>query len=134
MEQPMHDPDIMALELEQLRTALEESLSENARLVASLTQQRLMVDQQARDLRALTARLRAHERTSRSELTAEQEAQQNGAEEELRVAFEELQVMTEELEVANSSLQQVNRELDSRVEIRTRELASANTALRESES
>jgi PAS domain-containing protein len=55
------------------------------------------------------------------------------SEEELRVAFEELQVLTEELEAANISLQITNRDLDRRVDERTREIADANAALRVSE-
>ncbi len=122
----------LTLELEQFRTALEESLGENARLVTAIARQRALIDDQGRELFRLNARLLLE--PGQPSGTEERALEQGSAEEELRVAFEELQVMTEELEVANASLQQVNRELDSRVETRTRELASANTALRESES
>nr|WP_246352455.1 PAS domain-containing protein [Sphingomonas xinjiangensis] len=60
-------------------------------------------------------------------------AKQGEVEEELRVALEELQVLTEELEAANASLHETNRQLDVRVEERTRRLNHTNEVLRTTE-
>ena len=120
-------------ENEQLRTGLESSLDENARLSEDRDRLLRRVTALARELQAANAAFSA---PSPPQISAENDtsvARQSQTEEELRVAFEELQVVTEELEVANSSLQETNALLEHRVEERTRDLAQASEALRTSE-
>jgi two-component system CheB/CheR fusion protein len=120
-------------EIEQLRTMLESSLDENTRLAEDRDRLLRRVTVLARELQAAnTAYSRAQPEPARLG-HAEAEEKQSQTEEELRVAFEELQVLTEELEVANTSLHEFNVQLEARVEERTVELDSANSALRKSE-
>ena len=123
-------------ENEQLRTALESSLEENARLLEDRDRLLMRVTTLARELQA------ANTAYSRSLLTEpalamardeREQARQSQSDEELRVAFEELQVLTEELEVANTGLHEANALLEGRVEERTRELAESNAELQKSE-
>ena len=119
-------------EVEQLRTALESAVEENVRLIEDRDRLAQRVTRLAHDLRAMDVRYAARP----PELTDDPDAQSERLsqnEEELRVAFEELQVLTEELEAANTSLLLANRDLDRRVDERTREIADANAALRVSE-
>jgi PAS domain S-box-containing protein len=121
-------------EIEQLRTALEASIEENARLIDDRDRLLGRVTILARDLQA--ANMAYATITAPREAPPEPQFQSeklSQSEEELRVAFEELQVLTEELEAANTSLQLANRDLDARVDERTREIAEANAALRVSE-
>lgn len=120
-------------ENEQLRTGLESSLDENARLSEDRDRLLRRVTALARELQAANA---AYAAPPVLPTPAEDDvgvARQSQTEEELRVAFEELQVVTEELEVANSSLQETNALLEHRVEERTRDLAQTSEALRTSE-
>ena len=122
-------------EVEQLRTALEASFDESAKLAEDRDRLLRRVTEQARELQAAN---RAYARASvvSSDLRSDTErAQERTVEtnEELRVAFEEMQVLTEELEVANTSLHEVNKTLDRRVEERTQQLEQKNAALRQSE-
>jgi two-component system CheB/CheR fusion protein len=116
-------------EIEQLRTSLETVLEENARLLDEREQMRARLSQLSQELRV------THAAMSRSEESVPDDdaMHRSQTEEELRVAFEELQVLTEELEVANGSLHETNRELDARVEERTRELGAINATLRTTE-
>lgn len=117
-------------ELEQLRTALESALDENATLDED--RQRLLhrVTTLSRDLQDA----HAHYRDAPPRIVAEPTEHRLGsAEEELRVAFEEMHVLTEELEASNTNLQVANQELDARVKQRTIELQHSNTALQEAE-
>lgn len=121
-------------ENEQLRTALESALEENAALIDDRDRLLRRVAEMARELqdaRSAQVRLREAEKQLSAEVAAE--VRHSQTEEELRVAFEELQALTEELEVANSSLHQTNQELDARVEQRTRQIRQVNAALRSSE-
>jgi len=122
-------------EIEQLRTALETSEEEVARLAEDRDRLLRRLTSQSRDLQSAEASYRQASAfhggggpdDDRGYLAAREE------EEELRVAFEEMQVLTEELEVANNSLLEANRALDQRVAERTRELQQKNAALVESE-
>jgi two-component system CheB/CheR fusion protein len=116
-------------ETEQLRTGLESSLDENARLIDDRDRLLRRVTTLARELQAANA---VYTAPPPAEPVLE-DVRQSETDEELRVAFEELQVVTEELEVANASLHQTNAQLETRVEERTRELAIALHALRKSE-
>jgi PAS domain S-box-containing protein len=119
-------------EAEQLRTALESVVEENAALVEDRDRLLRRVTSLRLDLRAASVQNAANS----PEAVAERDAQSlklSQSEEELRVAFEELQVLTEELEAANISLQITNHDLDRRVDERTRQIADANAALRVSE-
>jgi len=117
-------------ENEQLRTALESALEDNANLaddrdrllqrVAVLVRE-LQSAKQTGDLIAAASSLRERDRSDELVRSAESE--------ELQVAFEELQVLAEELEVANTSLEQANDELEARVEARTSEVNAINAAL-----
>lgn len=122
-------------ENEQLRTALEAALEDNARLAEDRDRLRGRVTQLARDLQATHVAIPVgpDPLAAGSDDPSDEELQRREAEETLRVAFEELQVLTEELEVANSSLQLANQELDHRVEERTRQLREANATLRAAE-
>jgi two-component system CheB/CheR fusion protein len=120
-------------EIEQLRTALEGAVEENARLVDDRDRLLTRVTTLARDLQAANTVYASTPLPNVMADTATETEKLSQSEEELRVAFEELQVLTEELEAANNSLQLVNRDLDARVEERTREIAEANAALRASE-
>jgi PAS domain S-box-containing protein len=121
-------------EMEQLRTALESAVEDNIRLVEDRDRLRGRVTMLARELQAANAayaaapapEARPVEASARSEALSQ-------SEEELRVAFEELQVLTEELEATNLTLHDANRDLDAKVAERTREIVSANAALRVSE-
>ena len=116
-------------ENEQLRTALENALENNAQLAEDRDRLLRRVATFAGELKAAHVR-RSAEVPEGGTIFPSAQARDSETEEELRVAFEELQVVTEELEVANASLQQVNGELDSRVQDRTRKLNDANAALR----
>ncbi|MBW8840656.1 MAG: PAS domain-containing protein [Sphingomonadales bacterium] len=119
-------------ENEQLRTALETALEENARLNDDrdrLQRRAALLAQELRVARA-TAPQPPQPQPQEGETAAERRSQ---TEEELRVAFEELQVLTEELEVANTSLHETNLELDARVEERTAQVGEINAALRAAE-
>lgn len=120
-------------ENEQLRTALESSLDDNARLAEDRDRLLTRVTVLARELQAANAAYSAAPLHHLTQVEAASEARQSQAEEELRVAFEELQVLTEELEAANTTLQLANAHLEVRVEERTRALAETNDALRRSE-
>jgi PAS domain-containing protein len=120
-------------EIEQLRTSLEASIEDNARLVDDRDRLLARVTTLARDLQAANTAYAANSSVADEPVTSVQTEKLSQSEEELRVAFEELQVLTEELEAANTSLHLVNRDLDVRVEERTREIAEANAALRVSE-
>lgn len=123
-------------ENEQLRTALESSLEENARLGEDRDRLLRRITVLARELQAMNA---TRELSAAPPPPAapggdvEAVLKHSQTEEELRVAFEELQVLAEELEVANSSLERSNEELEERVKARTRELAAANADLRRTE-
>lgn len=116
-------PSRLLDEIEQLRTALETSFDENARLL----------EERDRLLRRLTAQARDLHDSKAHGSAVGLAADHGPAEEELRIALEGLQVLSEELEVANTSLHEANRELDRRVAERTRTLADANAALQASE-
>lgn len=123
-------------ENEQLRTALESALEENALIVEDRDRLLRRVTVLAREFQAMQgadARLEAGARSVEQFSVAQSEAQRSQTEEELRVAFEELTVLAEELEVANTSLERANAELELRVAMRTRELAAANADLRRTE-
>jgi two-component system CheB/CheR fusion protein len=119
-------------ENEQLRTALESALEENAEAIEDRDRLLRRVAVLAREMKAMDAARAGPASVQPSAPLAETEAQatQNQTEEELRVAFEELQVLAEELEVANAGLLRANEELDERVRVRTRELTAANADLR----
>ncbi|MCD2323349.1 PAS domain-containing protein [Sphingomonas sp. IC-56] len=124
-------------ENEQLRTALESALEENARLAQErerLLHRAAMLSSELRTAHALTdtAQPQADEGEASAAVLRPQ-AKQSEVEEELRVALEELQVLTEELEAANASLHETNRLLDARVEERTRRLNQTNEVLRTTE-
>jgi two-component system CheB/CheR fusion protein len=115
-------------ENEQLQTALEAALEENARLNDDrdrLQRRATLLAQELRVARA-TAPQPPQPPVQDREMAIERRSQ---TEEELRVAFEELQVLTEELEVANTSLHETNLELDARVEERTAQVREINAAL-----
>jgi two-component system CheB/CheR fusion protein len=139
MENPRSDADEedasrLRDEIEQLRTSLETALEENARLVDDRDRLLHRVTALARDLQAANMAYAATTPPNDAPFDPKIESEKlSQSEEELRVAFEELQVLTEELEAANTSLHLVNRDLDARVDERTREIAAANTALRVSE-
>lgn len=119
-------------ENEQLRTALESALEDNARLNDDrdrLQRRAALLAQELRVARA-TAPQPVPEPAEDGETAVERRSH---TEEELRVAFEELQVLTEELEVANTSLHETNLELDARVEERTAQIREINAALRAAE-
>jgi len=118
-------------ENEQLRTALETALDENALLTEDRDRLLRRIAHMARELQGLHSGFEQQDRAASAKDEAEAHRSQN--DEELRVAFEELQVLTEELEVANSTLHQANVALDARVEERTREIRNVNAALRASE-
>ena len=118
-------------EVEQLRTALESSVEDNTRLIEDRNRLLERVTSLARDLRTASLEYTATSSVATSEDVKSERLSQS--EEELRVAFEELQVLTEELESANTSLQLANRDLDRRVDERTRQIANANAALQVSE-
>lgn len=117
-------------ENEQLRTALESAIEENARLTVERDRLERRTTVLTEELRV--ARVTALQRMPDDE-AAEETARQTHTEEELRVAFEELQVLTEELEIANSSLQQSNEQLDARIEERSRQISEISVALRSAE-
>ena len=125
------DPVILRDENEQLRTALEAALDENARLVNDGDRLRSRITVLARDLHASTSAQAGLPQLLAAEADARE--RQGQSEEELRVAFEELQVLTEELEAANTMLHETNLDLDARVAQRTSELARANASLRVTE-
>jgi PAS domain S-box-containing protein len=118
-------------ENEQLRTALEGALEENARLIDDRDRLVTRVSALSRDLRQSHAHY-VRERDGETALAAAS-ALQSQTDEELRVAFEELQVLAEELEAANAGLHESNRLLDARVGERTRELRASNAALHATE-
>lgn len=121
-------------EIEQLRTTLESSLDENARLIEDRDRLLGRVTMLSRELQSVRSGMAQLGTAPAPKLdVAEAETRQGQAEEELRVAFEELQVLTEELEVANTSLHETNAQLEGRVHERTLDLENANTALRSSE-
>lgn len=121
-------------ENEQLRTALETAIEENAHILEDRDRLLGRVAVLARELHAANA---AHARAASvrrgAHHDAEVEAHHSETEEELRVAFEELQVLTEELEAANTSLHEANTDLEARVAARTREIELSNAALRKTE-
>lgn len=123
---------LLSDENEQLRTALESALEENGVLLDERDRLRYHIGQLSTELRQTHAAV-TQQRVHADETDAMAVSRQSQAEEELRVAFEELQVLTEELEVANSGLHHTNRELDARVEERTRQLKQINGALQISE-
>lgn len=114
-------------ENEQLRTALESALENNAFLTDDNERLGRRAALLSNQLKAVQAAMPS---TNSDSVVAERQSQ---AEEELRVAFEELQMLTEELEVANTSLHQTNLELDARVEERTLQIREINSALRTAE-
>lgn len=116
-------------EVEQLKTALENSLEENARLTEDRDRLMRRVMTLSRDLQA--SHLRHADMVAARD--ADRDDENTNAEEELRAAFEELQVLTEELEVSNAALQDANRDLDEKVDERTAQLTIANEALRATE-
>ena len=122
-------------EIEQLRTALEASLEEMARLAEDRDRLLRRVTEQSRELQSVNAAYR--KAAFKDELAGagatDAMIRHDQDQEELRVAFEEMQVLTEELESANDSLRQNNAALDRRVEERTEELAAKNLELLESE-
>jgi PAS domain S-box-containing protein len=118
-------------ENEQLHTALETVLEENARLIDDRDRLLVRVSALSRDLQRSHAEY-IEGRGQESALAAAS-ALQSQTDEELRVAFEELQVLAEELEVANTGLHESNRLLDARVGERTRELNESNAALHATE-
>lgn len=117
-------------ENEQLRTALEAALEENAVLAEDRDRLRRRIGELGHELSITHA---AMNRQANELPAAEEITRQSQAEEELRVAFEELQVLTEELEVANTSLHHTNQELDARVAERTRQLSEINNTLQTTE-
>jgi PAS domain S-box-containing protein len=120
-------------EIEQLRTALEASIEENARLVEDRDRLQNRVTILARELHATSLTLVSPAPSLEPLSPDALEAKHSQTEEELRVAFEELQVLAEELELANAGLQHANEELESRVEARTREIAATSAELGRSE-
>lgn len=124
--QPMLD------EIEQLRTALESALEENARLADDRDRLLTRVSALSRELQHVHA-MRFREAEPAAPPPPAIPSPEDEQEEKLRVAFEELQVLTEELEVANNTLQETNDELDVKVEERTTELKAANATLRVAE-
>lgn len=122
-------------ENEQLKTELETSLDENARLIEDRDRLLRRVTTLARELQTTTAKQldRTDGQVSAPVEVPPTETKLSETEEELRVAFEELQVLTEELEVANNELQRANEQLEERVRARTRELTALNADLRRSE-
>lgn len=119
-------------EVEQLRTALEVALDENAALIDDRDRLLRRVTMLSRQLQMANSELSREQLVAVSEEEAAS-ARKSQTEEELRVAFEELQVLTEELEVANSSLHHTNQELDARVDERTREIRDVNASLQAAE-
>ena len=121
-------------EMEQLRTALEDTQAENARLGE---ERQVLLQRLERQDREFGKMRDAHDRlVVQAEAGREEELSavlQGQAEEELRIAMEELQVMTEELEATNQTLREANHHLDQRVEERTSDLALVNAALQASE-
>jgi PAS domain S-box-containing protein len=117
-------------ELEQTRTALEAAQEEVSRLAEDRDRLLRRVTDHSRDLQTANASYEQALGAGGSEVSRIAAVSEH---EELRVAFEEMQVLTEELEVANNSLLEANRALDRRVADRTRELASKNAALADSE-
>ena len=117
-------------EIEQLRTSLENSMDENARLAEDRDRLLKRVTTLSRDLQGVH---HLHARVADDGAVSARRERANNTEEELRVAIEELQVLTEELEVANASLQSANYDLDARVGERTRELQQANSELQATE-
>ncbi|MGR4863943.1 sensor histidine kinase [Caulobacter sp. LARHSG274] len=135
LESPADETARLRDEMEQLRTALEGAVEDNIRLVEDRDRLRGRVTMLARELQAANAAYAAAAAPDDAhppEVLARSEALSQ-SEEELRVAFEELQVLTEELEATNATLHSANRDLDAKVAERTREIASANAALRVSE-
>lgn len=131
-----HEQSKLLDEIEQLRTALENSLEENARIIEDrdrlLTRVTVLAGElQASDTKStkLSAMMIAPERI----VDVEKELKQSQVAEELQVAFEELQVLSEELEVANTNLERANEDLESRVQARTREIEGLNQELRRTE-
>ncbi|GAB0119566.1 hypothetical protein Acid7E03_36380 [Acidisoma sp. 7E03] len=126
----------MIAENEQLRTALENVLEENAKLLDERQRLSRRVSQQARQLLEMAAKLAPQ--TENASAAADERlfdrVQNEQQEEELRVALEEMQVLAEELEVANDALTEANRSLEQKVSERTAALAATNTALQVSES
>lgn len=122
-------------ENEQLKTELESSLYENARLIDDRDRLLRRVTALARELQSTSSIKLAQASDRADDRTAEAptETKLSETEEELRVAFEELQVLTEELEVTNNELQRANEELEERVRSRTRELTALNAELRRSD-
>ena len=116
-------------ENEQLRTALEAALEENAQIAG----EREQLLQRSALLSSELRRAQASDADRGTEDPLVSRAKQGEVEEELRVALEELQVLTEELEAANASLHETNRQLDARVEERTRRLNQTNEVLRTTE-
>jgi PAS domain S-box-containing protein len=130
-----HETARLLDEIEQLRTALENSLEENGRLIEDRDRLHGRVTMLGRELKAASS---AYARLAKPEPAALPdpdlaEAKHSQTEEELRVAFEELQVLAEELEVANTGLHHANVELESRVEARTREISVTSAELGRSE-
>jgi two-component system CheB/CheR fusion protein len=123
------DKNALVNDLEQLRISLRTVLDENARLVDERDQLRTRLTQFGEELRVTHAAMALAKEIEPEEA----QAQRSQTAEELRIAFEELQVLTEELEVANTNLYETNRELDARVDERTRELSATNAALRTTE-
>jgi len=126
----------LVAENEQLRTALENVLEENAKLLDERERLTRRVSQQARQLLEMAAKLAPQ--TEEASAAADERpldlAQNEQQDEELRVALEEMQVLAEELEVANDALTEANRSLEHKVSERTAALAATNAALQESES
>lgn len=130
-----HEIAALRDEVEQLRTTLEASTDEAARLVEDRDRLLRRVTAQARDLQAANSAYAAAAASEQASLAVADTDRFRSAQnqEELRVAFEEMQVLTEELEVANVSLQKTNAALDRRVRERTEQLEMRNHALSESE-
>jgi PAS domain S-box-containing protein len=120
-------------EIEQLRTALESALDENAVLIDDRDRLLRRVSELARALQAVKTTFSQEPRSKGFADEVSEAARSSTTEEELSVAFEELQVLSEQLEVANNNLHQTNLELDARVEERTRQIRQANAALRTTE-
>jgi PAS domain S-box-containing protein len=119
-------------ENEQLRTALESAVEENAGLIEDRDRLLGRVVALGRQLQGVQL---AQARTAREAppLPPVNRATEATAEEELRVAFEEMQMLTEELEISNGSLQKLNSDLEARVAERTRAIGDANHILRRTE-